>query len=96
MTSEGGGVPVAEILIAIHNDGLEEDDETVVLTLGAPDNATLGATTVHTATILDPLALSGHVFDIYGQPVSGGQVTAQGGMSATTDVSGAYALYLPP
>jgi hypothetical protein len=86
----------ADILIAVHNDGLDEDDETVILTLSAPDNATLGATAVHTATILDPLRVSGHVLDIYGQAVSGGQVVAQSGVSATTDASGAYALYLAP
>jgi hypothetical protein len=86
----------AEILIAVNSDGLDEEDETVVLSLGTPANATLGATAVHTATILDPLRVSGYVFDVYGQPVSGGQVAVQGGLTITANASGAYALYLPP
>ncbi len=40
-------------LIAVNDDSLDEHDETVILTLGTPINATLGATSVHTATILD-------------------------------------------
>jgi RHS repeat-associated protein len=43
----------AAISIAPINDALHEGDETVVLTLGAPAGATLGAVTTHTATIVD-------------------------------------------
>ena len=39
--------------IAIVNDGLVESDETVEVTLSNPSNATLGANTVHTYTILN-------------------------------------------
>jgi len=35
------------------DDAVDEPDETLVLSLGAPVNATLGATTVHTRTIVD-------------------------------------------
>jgi len=41
------------IVITVAPDALDEDDETVVLTLDTPTNATLGGTTVHTATIQD-------------------------------------------
>ncbi len=41
------------ITISVVDDALDEDDETVVVTLGAPSNATLGATTAHTCTIID-------------------------------------------
>ena len=37
--------------VTIVADGVAEPDETVIVTMGAPTNATLGATTVHTLTI---------------------------------------------
>ena len=43
----------ANVTISPAEDLLDELDETVVLTLGAPTNAGLGATTAHTATITD-------------------------------------------
>ena len=43
----------ADVTISPAEDLLDELDETVVLTLGAPTNAGLGATTAHTATITD-------------------------------------------
>jgi CSLREA domain-containing protein/uncharacterized repeat protein (TIGR01451 family) len=45
------GSLTATVAITITNDTLFEPDETVVLTLGAPDNAILGADTVLTLTI---------------------------------------------
>jgi|GEM_PF-2550228 len=39
--------------ISITTDLIDETDETVILTMGTPTNANLGATTVHTATITD-------------------------------------------
>lgn len=45
------GSTTADITITIVDDGIQEADETVVLTLGAPTNATLGTPSVHTATI---------------------------------------------
>ncbi len=41
------------IVIDVTDDDVDEADETVILTLGAPTNATLGTTTVHTGTIVD-------------------------------------------
>ena len=43
------------------NDVMSEVDETVIVTMGAPTNATLGATTVHTVTITDDDAGPGMV-----------------------------------
>jgi hypothetical protein len=40
-------------VVTVVSDALDEVDETVVLTLGTPTNAGLGATTVHTVTITD-------------------------------------------
>lgn len=41
------------VTITVANDSLDEANETVVVTMGTPVNATQGATTVHTATIND-------------------------------------------
>ncbi|MCL7488217.1 MAG: hypothetical protein M8357_08615 [Desulfobulbaceae bacterium] len=43
----------ADIQVTVIPDELDEPDETVVLTMGAPTNATQGSTTVHTVTITD-------------------------------------------
>jgi hypothetical protein len=43
----------ASITVTLVNDALAEPDETVIVTLGTPSNATLGATTQHTLTIAD-------------------------------------------
>jgi len=43
----------ATIIITVNDDSLDENNETVVVTMDTPTNATLGATTVHTATITD-------------------------------------------
>ncbi|HSF79593.1 MAG TPA: Calx-beta domain-containing protein [Anaerolineales bacterium] len=47
----------ASVSVIIVNDALDENDETVVLTMGTPTNATLGSPSVHTLTILDDEAL---------------------------------------
>jgi hypothetical protein len=41
------------VLLEVIDDLMDEDDETVILTLFSPINATLGANSVHTLTILD-------------------------------------------
>ena len=43
----------AEITITIATDVLDEDNETVIVDMGTPSNATQGATTRHTAVITD-------------------------------------------
>jgi len=47
------GSTTASATITITSDTLYEGNETVILTIGSPTNATQGATTVHTATITD-------------------------------------------
>ena len=47
------GSPSADIVISLVDDGLIEGDETVIFTLGTPTNASLGALTTHTATIVE-------------------------------------------
>jgi hypothetical protein len=47
------GQTMGSATIALVGDALDEDNETIVLTLGAPTGATLGTTKVHVATITD-------------------------------------------
>mgnify|MGYP001085340912 CR=1 FL=1 len=47
------GVTQQDIVITVVDDGEVEPDETIEVTLSNPSNATLGANTVHTYTILD-------------------------------------------
>ncbi len=47
------GSLAASITINLVNDTLDEPNETIVVTMGTPTNAIAGATTVHTATIID-------------------------------------------
>lgn len=41
------------ITITLNDDALDESSETIIVTMGAPTNATLGTTTEHTVTITD-------------------------------------------
>ncbi|KAB2892593.1 MAG: hypothetical protein F9K28_11445, partial [Bacteroidetes bacterium] len=45
------GNTTATVTVTVVADGVAEPNETVVVTMGTPTNATLGATTVHTLTI---------------------------------------------
>jgi hypothetical protein len=47
------GASTAEITISLVNDLLDENDETIVITLGTPSGAVLGTTTQSTVTIVD-------------------------------------------
>ncbi|MBI2501083.1 MAG: hypothetical protein HYW02_06410, partial [Deltaproteobacteria bacterium] len=47
------GSMTADITVTLTNDLLDEDDETIVLTMGTPHNATQGGTMVHTVKITD-------------------------------------------
>ncbi|TWT55071.1 Calx-beta domain protein [Rubripirellula amarantea] len=47
------GVTLATLTITITDDLIDEDDETVIITLGTPTGATLGTDIVHTLTIAD-------------------------------------------
>jgi hypothetical protein len=64
----------ADITITVSDDSIDENDETVVITMGTPTNATQGATTVHTATITD-----NDTADITVDPISGLTTTEAGG-----------------
>jgi len=71
------------ITITVTGDTTDEYDETVILTLGSPTNATLGATMQHTATVLDDDAEPTVGFTMSGQS-SPGEV---GSLSAMVQVS---------
>ena len=58
------------------NDAVTEPDETVVVTLGSPSGATLGAPAVHTATLLDDDGLPTVEFSLAGQNVAESAGTA--------------------
>jgi len=47
------GSTTTTVTITVTDDTLDEISETIITTIGAPTNATQGATTVHTATITD-------------------------------------------
>ena len=70
------GVTQQDIVITVVDDGEEESDETVEVTLSNPSNATLGANTVHTYTIVDN--------------EGPGQDFANADIPVTGDVSGSY------
>ncbi|MCP3912391.1 MAG: hypothetical protein GY713_15715 [Actinomycetia bacterium] len=47
------GMPSADLTLTVIDDAIDENDETVIVTMGTPTHADLGTTTVHTATIED-------------------------------------------
>ena len=47
------GKTMAEILVQINDDNIDEPDETITVTLGTPTNANLASPDTHTVTILD-------------------------------------------
>ncbi|MBI4237666.1 MAG: hypothetical protein HY696_04500, partial [Deltaproteobacteria bacterium] len=65
----------------IADDALDENDETMIVTLSNPGNASLGATTVHTYTITDNDATPTVAFT--GTTGSGGEATTPGNMQLT-------------
>ena len=81
----------ADITLTLVDDALDEDPETVVLTLGTPTNATLGASTVHTATLTDDDPLPSVEFSLASQSSAeaGAAVSVEVALSAVSgrDVS---------
>ncbi len=65
------GFTTANILITVVSDSVDEDDETVIVTMGAPPdgNVILGAPSEHTATIVDDDAPVCSAFS-FGDPIS--------------------------
>ena len=55
LTINAGSTSVTITVAGIVNDGTNENNETVILTLSSPSNAAVGSNDVHTFTILDPL-----------------------------------------
>ena len=64
------GQTTGTITINVENDSLDENDETVIVTLGTPTHATLGTNSTHTLTIADddtnaaPTIPAGQVFSV--------------------------------
>lgn len=85
------GSSSADITITIVSDTLDEHDETVIVTMGTPTNASQGATTTHTATITDDDASPSVSFTSSSQTSSGesGTMTITAQLSAVSgrDVS---------
>ncbi len=73
------GTTTANITITIATDAITEGNETVIVTMGSPTNATQGATTVHTATITDDDSPG-----ITVTPTSGLTTTEAGGQATFT------------
>jgi len=67
------------ISIAVVDDGVVEDPETVVITLSNPDNAKLRAITEHTYTIVDPSIITLHLKVDLAHPVVEGSSEARPG-----------------
>lgn len=79
----------ANISMSIVDDTLIEPTETIILTLGAPTNATLGAATIHTKSITDNEAASVLQWTLASQQVgeAAGTVNVQASLSAALAVS---------
>ncbi|MBN1674519.1 MAG: SUMF1/EgtB/PvdO family nonheme iron enzyme, partial [Kiritimatiellae bacterium] len=67
------------IALAIGNDGLDEEDETVEVTLSGAVNATVGTSAVHTYTITDDDAQPSVFLELAGSPLA-----ENGGVAAVT------------
>ena len=67
------GSTTASITITVSEDAVDEPDETVIVTMGTPTGAVQGATTVHTATIVD-------------NDVAGVNIAESGGSTNVTEV----------
>jgi hypothetical protein len=92
------GKLTATVVITVVNDSLDEPDETVVVTLGLPTNAVLGATTVHTVTLLDDdvapspdITVSPPALDFGSQDIDAGPTLSQ---TVTISNSGSITLNL--
>src|SRR5690606_8331826 len=70
------------------NDNLDENDETVILTMGSPTNATLGAVTAQTVTLTDNDPAPTVNFSAASQ--SGGE--SDGSVTVTATISAVSAL----
>jgi hypothetical protein len=87
------GSTSASATVTIVNDGVAEPDETVILTMGTPTNATTGSTPVHTLTILGQTTVVS--WTVAAQNVNEGSpatITAQVSQPSTQAVTVPYTL----
>ena len=100
LTIDAGETSGTITIAGIVDDGSGEGNETVILTLSNPNNATLGSNDVHTFTILEPLIGEGPSRDIsFVEPNSSGaesesstDLTVQMSASFTADATINYAV----
>ncbi|MFH1852934.1 MAG: Calx-beta domain-containing protein, partial [Candidatus Neomarinimicrobiota bacterium] len=90
------GLSTVTVPVTITNDTLDERDETVVVTLAAPTNATLGVNTVHTLTITDndnPVKVAfANATSTVSEEVSPKSITIQLSVASGKEVSVDYAV----
>jgi hypothetical protein len=90
------GVTQQNVVITVVDDGLVESDETIEVTLSNPSNATLGANTVHTYTILDndtagePETLFFDDFESGSFTAGGWTTSGSADVSTSADYNGIY------
>ena len=88
LTINAGETSGTITIASIVNDSLDEANETVIVTLSSPSNATLGSDSVHTYTITDNDSTPVVYFDAP-QSTSGAESTSSKAITATlTAVSG--------
>ena len=81
------------ISITINSDTTDENDETIVVDLGTPTNATLGATTTHTYTITDDDAAPTVAFAVASS--SGGESTTSVNLTVNLSAASGKAVSVP-
>src|SRR5205823_9212893 len=83
------GVTNQSIAIGVVDDALDEANETILVSLSNPTNATLGATATHTYTIIDNDAPPTVTLDLSGSPMAeaGGVATVTATLSTPSGQS---------
>ena len=96
LTINAGSTTGTITVAGIVNDGSAEGNETVVLTLSSPSNATVGSDDVHTFTILDPIAAPDIEFanssSSGAESVSSKDLTIQLDSSSSSNITVDYAI----
>ena len=87
------GETTKNISITINSDTTDENDETIVVDLGTPTNATLGATTTHTYTITDDDAAPTVAFATASS--SGGESTTSVNLTVNLSAASGKAVSVP-
>ena len=96
LTINAGSTTGTITVAGIVNDGSAEGNETVILTLSSPSNATIGSDDVHTFTILDPIAAPDIEFanssSSGAESVSSKDLTIQLDSSSSSNITVDYAI----